>query len=47
MVWLLLQVYRRRLRAIVGAAPAWVGEEILSASERMGDDRPAVWLSEN
>jgi hypothetical protein len=43
----LLQAYRRRLRAIVEAAPSWVAEEILGASQRIGDDRPAVWLSEN
>ena len=47
MVWLLLKAYRRRLRAIVGAAPAWVSEEILSASQKISADRPAVWLSEN
>ena len=47
MVWFLLKAYRRRLRAIVGAAPTWVSEEILSASQRIGEDRPAVWLSEN
>ena len=46
-VWFLLQVYRRRLRAIVEAAPAWLAEEILSASQRVGSDRPAVWMSEN
>jgi hypothetical protein len=46
-VWFLLQAYRRRLRAIVGAAPAWLAEEILSASQRVGSDRPAVWMSEN
>jgi hypothetical protein len=45
--WLQLQAYRRRLRAIVELAPAWVAEEILSASERVGGDRPTVWLSEN
>jgi hypothetical protein len=45
--WFLLQAYRRRLRGIVAAAPEWVGEEILSASERIGEDRAAVWMSEN
>ena len=44
---LLSAAYKRRLRAIVEAAPAWVSEEILSASERIGDDRAALWLSEN
>ena len=45
--WFLLKAYRRRLRAIVGAAPAWVAEEILSASERIDDDRPVHWISTN
>lgn len=46
-VWMLLQAYRRRLRAIVGTAPDWLAEEILSASQAIDKDRPAVWLSEN
>ena len=45
--WLRLQACRRRLRAIVELAPARLAEEILSASQRIGDDRPAVWLGEN
>jgi hypothetical protein len=45
-VWFLLQAYRRRLRPIV-VAPAWLAEEILSASQRIEDDRPAVSLSRN
>jgi len=44
---LLLYLYKRRLRGIVAAAPDWVVEEILSASEHIGDDRAAVWMSEN
>ncbi len=44
---LLLAGYKRRLRAIVEAAPAWVSEEILSASERIGDDRAVLWRSDN
>ena len=44
--WLQLQTYRRRLRAIVGIGPAWQAEEILSANQRIDDDRPVVWLSE-
>ena len=44
---LLLYLYKRRLRGIVAAAPDWVAEEILSASEHIGDDRAAVWMSEN
>lgn len=45
--WLLLKAYRQRLSAIVAAAPAWVAEEILSASERIADDRPVRWISPN
>ena len=45
--WFVMQAYRRRLLAIVGVGPAWLAEEILSASQRIGDDWPAVWLSEN
>jgi hypothetical protein len=47
LVWLLTTAYRRRLRGIVEAAPAWVAEEILSSSEGVGGRRPAVWISEN
>jgi hypothetical protein len=32
---------------IVEAVPPWVAEKILSASERIGDDRAAVWMSDN
>jgi hypothetical protein len=39
---LLLYAYRRRLRGIIELAPSWVAEEILSASQRIGDDRAAV-----
>jgi hypothetical protein len=45
--WFLLQAYRRRLRAILEAAPDWVVEEILSANQRIGDDRPRVWFSQD
>jgi hypothetical protein len=45
-VWLLLQAYRRRLRAIIVAAPSWMGEQILSASEGVGE-KEAVWMNEN
>lgn len=45
--WFLLQAYRRRLRAIAGAAPAWLTEEILRASQHIDEKRPAVWLSKN
>jgi len=44
---LLLAAYKRRLRAIVKVAPAWVSEEILSASEWIGDKRAVLWMSEN
>ncbi len=35
------------VRAIVAAAPSWVSEEISSASQHIGDDRAAIWFSEN
>jgi hypothetical protein len=44
---LLLCLYKRRLRGIVEAAPAWVSEEILSASEPTGDDRAVLWMRKN
>jgi hypothetical protein len=44
---LLLAAYKRRLRGIIEAAPAWVTEEILSASERVGGDRVALCMSDN
>lgn len=47
MAALLLRTHRRRLRAIVVSAPTWVSEEILSASQEIDDQRPAVWLSDN
>lgn len=47
MVGLVLKTYRKRLRAIVATPPPGVSEEILSASERISEDRPAIWLSEN
>jgi hypothetical protein len=47
MAALLLQTYQRRLRAIVASAPTWVSEEILSASQEIDGQRPAVWLSDN
>ena len=44
---LLMAAYRRRLRGIGEAAPAWVAEEILNASEHVGDDRPVLRMSKN
>ena len=44
---LLLAAYKRRLRAVVAVAPAWVVEEILSASEQIGSSGWPVWWSEN
>jgi hypothetical protein len=46
-VGLLLSAYKRRLRAIVESAPAWVSEEILSASEHIESDRAVLWWSDN
>jgi hypothetical protein len=42
-----LAAYKRRLRAITAAAPVWMAERILSASEAIPEDRPVVWMSEN
>jgi len=40
--------YKRRLRAIVAAAPAWMTEEILSTSEHIGDDGAVLlWITKN
>jgi hypothetical protein len=44
---LLMAAYKRRLRGIVTAVPSWMTEEIVSASERIGDRRAVLWLSEN
>jgi hypothetical protein len=44
---LLMAASKRRLRAIVKVVPIWVSEEILSASEHIGDDRAVLWMSEN
>jgi hypothetical protein len=43
---LLLAGYKR-LRAIMAAAPAWVSEEIPSASERIGNQRAALLIGQN
>jgi len=42
-----MAAYKRRLRAIVKVAPTWASEQMLSASERTGDERAALWMSEN
>lgn len=42
-VGLLLPAYKRRLRGIVESVPGSVSEEILSASEDVGDDRVVLW----
>jgi hypothetical protein len=44
---LLQAAYKERLRALVAVLPSWATEEILSASQHIGDDRPAVWFGEN
>lgn len=46
-MWLLTAAYKQRLRAIVESVPAWVAEEILSASEHIGEDRAALLISKN
>jgi hypothetical protein len=47
LVPLLMAAYKRRLREIVKVVPTWVSEEILSASEHIGDDRAVLWMSKN
>lgn len=32
---------------MVEVAPDWLAEAILSASQRIGNDRAAIWMSEN
>ena len=44
---LLLHVNKRGLRGVVEVAPAWMVEEILSASERIGDRWAVLWMDEN
>jgi hypothetical protein len=44
---LLLAAYKRRLQGTVEAVPAWVSEQILSASERVSAERLAAWSGEN
>ena len=44
---LLLAEYKRRLRGIVKAAPMWVNERIMSASELIKEQKVTVWLGEN
>lgn len=40
---LLLAAYKRRLRAIIGAVPTWMGDCILQASERIPDPEEALF----
>ena len=40
-----MATYKRRLRAIVKVVPTWVSEEILSASEHIGDQWAALHLT--
>jgi hypothetical protein len=46
-VGLIMAAYKERLRALVTVLPGWVTEEILSASEHIGEDRAVVWFSDN
>lgn len=43
----LLHTENPRLRAIVQAAPTWVTKDMLSASDRIADRRPAMCMSHN
>jgi hypothetical protein len=44
---MLQRAYKERLRTIVVVVPEWAAEEILSASQHIPEDRPAVWMSDN
>ena len=44
---LLLAAYKRRLRGIVEAVPAWMTERILTASEQIKDKRMVLWMCDN
>jgi hypothetical protein len=37
---------KRRLRAVLKVVPDWMAEELLGASERIGDDRATLWINE-
>ena len=39
--------YKHRLQQIIGAAPAWASEEMLSANEQIGGERAGLWVSGN
>ena len=39
----LIAVYRQGLRTIIGAAPTWVGDRILGASDSIADNRGALF----
>ena len=38
-----MAAYKCRLRGIVKLAPTWVSEELLSASQHIGDGRAGLW----
>ena len=44
---LLLALYKRKLRGIIAAAPAWVGEEILGVSGWRESDGETLWRGDN
>jgi len=44
---LLVAAYRQRLRSIVETAPIWMSEEILGASKRNEERKPAKLISKN
>jgi len=44
---LLVAACKHRLRGVVKLVPDWVGEETLSPSEQIGDDRAVLWMSNN
>jgi hypothetical protein len=42
-----LQAYRRWLRGIVGVAPSWLAEQILSTGQHIDKAGVALWMGEN
>jgi hypothetical protein len=44
---LIQAAYKRRIQSVVETVLTWMSEEMLSPSERVGDQRAALWTSEN
>jgi hypothetical protein len=44
---LIQAAYKRRIQSVVETVLTWMSEEMLSPSECIGDQRAALWTSEN